>query len=281
MGEDRHVDEGRHAGQGRHAGLPLQVEAAGAAVREVLEQARAGLVIGVTSRGVFLELTGDTQTPDQGSHLFSCLPAWVIFLSTERFCGPLTLNLDAGASKSLQVEHQAQVRIQEGEIFFPASGLTIATRSAHPWEAPAPGETVFKPELRRRQVRDVLIQAQPAAPDLRLVNLLALALDETITIEREIQPEQALYKGLQAAAAPGRSASPAAVAERLPGAGGRVNSVGGRPGVRVFAGAQSLAKPVSAWAGASFERLARGARHGSHEQAVCKPDRLRLPWTGR
>ncbi len=78
-------------------------------------------VMGVTSRGVFLRLA------DGG----------VVFLSSEAYGGPLTLNLGAGAGRLAGLEARAVGRVSMGEIEFPGSAVVLRiANNVGVWEAP-------------------------------------------------------------------------------------------------------------------------------------------------
>lgn len=101
----------------------LTVDTAGAIALQHLQIADQASVLGVTSRGVFLRLPGER----------------VIFLSTERWRGPLTVNLAGNAAplKSLSIGMTAEVN--EAQIEFPQAGLIIQLTGVMPW-TPLPPE---------------------------------------------------------------------------------------------------------------------------------------------
>lgn len=84
-------------------------------------------VQGVTSRGVFLRLSS----------------GWVIFLSLERYRGPLTMNIQGEAEILQAFEHGAPVQVRAGFIEFPGSGWRVYFDGAETWQAPPLPETAL------------------------------------------------------------------------------------------------------------------------------------------
>lgn len=115
---------------------------------------------GVTSRGVFLRL-------DAGS---------VVFLSTEAFHGPLTLNLSGDPAPLLRLTPGEPALITGEGVVFPAHDLEVLTGEALRWQASAlPGRRLSAGRVRAR-LRDTIEQATAAEPDLNLAPGLLLEL---------------------------------------------------------------------------------------------------------
>ncbi len=95
----------------------------GSAAQQILRPTGALRIAGTTSRGVFLQ----------------CAPRQVIFLSTERYRGPLTLNLASRQAAELKrlTPETSGVHTPEG-ILFPGVSLQIDLRRAQVWRPTPP-----------------------------------------------------------------------------------------------------------------------------------------------
>ncbi len=96
----------------------LQCTSIGSAAQQILHQTRSLQVVGTTSRGAFLQ----------------CSNRKIVFLSTERFRGPLTLNLDHQDAPKLArlTPETAGERAPEGLLFSQVK-LQIDLRQAQVW----------------------------------------------------------------------------------------------------------------------------------------------------
>jgi hypothetical protein len=88
----------------------------------VLSTDQEGLVLGNTSKGLFIKISGK----------------WLIFVSTEKFRGPLTINLPALGLSFSQISTQSAVHISSGSLIFPGSGIKISTQESIVWQSPLP-----------------------------------------------------------------------------------------------------------------------------------------------
>jgi hypothetical protein len=123
--------------------------------RGLLADPQPAVLAGVTARGIFIKLETD----------------WVVFLSFERFRGPLTLNL-SGASSSLDgLQAGGPVEIEAGKIRILTRGIELDFSRARLWEAPPPPKTLLSANDRARSLETVagLILAQKKEPGLYLV----------------------------------------------------------------------------------------------------------------
>ncbi|MBN2548672.1 MAG: DUF2877 domain-containing protein [Anaerolineales bacterium] len=100
----------------------LTIDTAGAAALQYLQNAEKASVLGITSRGVFLRLPGER----------------VVFLSTERWRGPLTLNLAGKAAPLQNLAIGAAAQVSEMRITFPQTNLVISLVGTMPWTAYPP-----------------------------------------------------------------------------------------------------------------------------------------------
>jgi hypothetical protein len=117
----------------------LPVEQIGMAAFEILAtQHPVGTVLGVTSRGVFIAI-------DQH----------VVYVSSEPYRSPLTLNVPLFHSHLPSITPQSQVAISPNQMIFKAANLTLAIPPDAGWKSPIP--------------------AQAAPPATRLENLRVLA----------------------------------------------------------------------------------------------------------
>lgn len=98
----------------------LQATVLGFQAQQVITQAKVGKVWGATSRGVFVHFA----------------PGWVIFLSRERFRGPLTVNMEEWTGELSAALPGAQVRVEPGGIYFPAQKLRVSMKRALAWAVP-------------------------------------------------------------------------------------------------------------------------------------------------
>ena len=96
---------------------------------------RAGIIIGKTSRGIFIKST----------------IKWIIFISSESYRSPLTINLIDKEDSLRRLSSHMPVQISPAGFTFPDSGLEISTRNAQTWLP----QSIDRPPLPRseRQVR--------------------------------------------------------------------------------------------------------------------------------
>jgi hypothetical protein len=93
--------------------------AIGSKVHETLENSHILSVLGITSRGVFLvSMTG-----------------WVIFLSSEKYRGPLSMNILDADFSFLRAGDQASVENQAHRIALPGNGMVIDYSGAQLWRS--------------------------------------------------------------------------------------------------------------------------------------------------
>ena len=110
----------------------IRLKAIGGIAREVLDKSEEAHLMGATSRGFFLSLPS----------------SWVVFLSTEAYRGPLTLNLAGQGADFRRLKAGQPVEIFPDRISLPQSGLVIHTGQAQPWKAPPPPSKILPPSER-------------------------------------------------------------------------------------------------------------------------------------
>jgi len=126
--------------------MPFQeiaVTEIGAVARQLLDSAPEASVMGVTSRGLFIQLTS----------------GWVIFVSSESFRGPLTLNASAALGGLKRLKSGAAVNIAPGRISIPDAGVILDMQAAQSWAAPAPSLLAASPADRETYLSQVVHQA--------------------------------------------------------------------------------------------------------------------------
>jgi hypothetical protein len=96
----------------------------GSTAHQLLAHAQEASVWGVTSRGLFLHL--------------SIEPGWVIFISTESFAGPLTLNSSPLPALFKTLKPGMPVFVRSGNLYFPAQDLILSADKAVVWSPPSP-----------------------------------------------------------------------------------------------------------------------------------------------
>jgi hypothetical protein len=99
---------------------PIYVTSQGANSCVLLAHPLEAVITGTTSRGIYIRLDTD----------------WVLFLSFERFRGPLTLNLSGGKSTLKGVEVNDRIVINNGKIQMPSTGIEFDFSQAETWETP-------------------------------------------------------------------------------------------------------------------------------------------------
>lgn len=117
-------------------------------------------VLGTTSRGVFLRL-------------FS---GWVIFLSIESYCGPLTINV-GGNDLLPPFETGVPVKVGEGSIYFPGTGNRFRGDQAEIWQAPSLSSEVLPVEQRRNWLVDIIRELSLMQKNSLFADLLPALLD--------------------------------------------------------------------------------------------------------
>jgi hypothetical protein len=114
----------------------------GLKARLLLAAEKAATVMGTSSRGIFLRLPSE----------------WVLFLSFERYRGPLTLNLDVGQGDVSVLAKGAGLQIDLGRLRFPSAGLEIDYEGAEDWQAPSRPDTLLSIEQRDERLERVLLK---------------------------------------------------------------------------------------------------------------------------
>ena len=138
----KRVIESRLAGRKSTTMPLLTISNHGFFAEQLLSQVQAATVMGVTSRGVFLHLAS----------------TWVLFLSSEVYRGPLTLNFTGNSERWRQLKVGAPVRITSDSIHFPQAELVISMQPSARWEAPPRPQAFLSPPERRLRLEQVSLQ---------------------------------------------------------------------------------------------------------------------------
>jgi hypothetical protein len=105
-------------------------------------------VLGNTSRGIFLKTSG----------------RWLVFLSYERFCSPLTVTLAETSVSPAEIKPKLHGKIASGMLEFPDINLRIATKSSPVWQTAPPKATALpKPErlVKLAQYAEIVQRVKP------------------------------------------------------------------------------------------------------------------------
>jgi Protein of unknown function (DUF2877) len=108
------------------------------------------IVAGKTSRGAFIKLANN----------------WLLFLSSEPFCGPLTLNMVATDGYLQKITSGMPVQISPKQMLLPHLDLRISFEKASIWRAPHPSSSPITAEECRKRLYFVcenIILNNPAA----------------------------------------------------------------------------------------------------------------------
>lgn len=121
----------------------IRVRELGVVARQQLSQEGEAVILGVTSRGAFVRLEA----------------GWVIFLSTEVFRGPLTLNVGGEAPELQRLENGMPAQVTPAGLFFPQVELVVDIRQAEVWQAPPLQQVFLTSSQRNEQLIEVVRRA--------------------------------------------------------------------------------------------------------------------------
>jgi hypothetical protein len=99
-----------------------KITAIGNKAYDLLQEGHSALVVGRTSTGAFIKLP-----PDR-----------IVYLTHERFRGPLTINLGGEIHTLDGIENEMLVTMGEGELLIPDIDLRIQVTPSERWCAPVP-----------------------------------------------------------------------------------------------------------------------------------------------
>jgi len=111
--------------------MKININHIGSFAEEVLERSKGALVSGIASRGIYIQ-------PEDN---------WTLYLSLEKFRGPLTLNLEEGSTQLKIIKAGCSVQLNPGEIQFPDEKVKISYADSKIWHPPlVDTEIKLKPE---------------------------------------------------------------------------------------------------------------------------------------
>jgi hypothetical protein len=102
--------------------IEYQAKKIGHIAFKALSKDQKSSVIGKTSRGIFIRTSS----------------RWVIFISFESYCGPLTISLAQTPDRLQLVKAGEAVRILSGKLVFASAGVVISARDSVVWRQSLP-----------------------------------------------------------------------------------------------------------------------------------------------
>jgi hypothetical protein len=115
----------------------MKVTAIGKQAFGYLKDEGSGSIVGVTSAGAFIKTTADK----------------ILFLTTQPYKGPLTLNLEHGHGIFDQIENGMEVETGRGEISIPVLAFRGQASQAEVWSPALPQAPLRSPVGRRETLR--------------------------------------------------------------------------------------------------------------------------------
>ena len=152
--------------------MNFNVASIGSIAWQVWQHDQAARVIGVTSRGLFLSI-------DQR----------VLFVSFERWRGPLTINLDRSIDQLRTLDVGAAAVFSHNRLIFPATEIILSASSADVWQAPLPVSAPCPIDQQRDNVQQIARIITSRALDRGFAPLLAPLLD--LPLSGPLSAEQA------------------------------------------------------------------------------------------
>ncbi len=118
----------------------IQVAAIGHIAHEQLSQSRTARIYGKTRRGLFIQL-----------------PELTLYLTTDRFRGPLTINIQGEKDRLKTLQPQERIEVSTAGLVFPKSGLKITVQDPLIWQ---PGKAPTYRKHSNNQLLDIYDQAR-------------------------------------------------------------------------------------------------------------------------
>jgi hypothetical protein len=134
---------------------------------------QAARVIGVTSRGLFLSI-------DQR----------VLFVSFERWRGPLTITLDRSIDQLRAVDVGASAVFSNAQLIFPTTQIILSASSADVWQAPLPVSAPRPIDQQLHTLKQIAAGVIARRPAAGLEPLLATLLD--LPLNGPVSTDQAI-----------------------------------------------------------------------------------------
>jgi len=130
----------------------LQAVSIGPIAEAVLTDTRQGVVMGCSSQGIFIRAGKETSEPFSG-------PNPIIFLSNERFRGPLTVNFQGIAPAPERVSPGMEVTISSEMAAIPDAGIEFSMAGCPVWQVPSRPAHLPKPQ--RSRILDQFVSSIP------------------------------------------------------------------------------------------------------------------------
>ena len=111
----------------------------GSIAQEIISTGQDGILHGITSHGLFIKTD---------SHR-------IIYLTSDPFKGPLTLNLDKKFSFPKNVSPGTRVYLKPGIIIIPGAGLEISFHDSKVWEAALPTAQILPVYEQERRLKSL------------------------------------------------------------------------------------------------------------------------------
>lgn len=171
----------------------LHPNSIGCTALDLLSQPGVGAVWGITSRGVFIKLPS----------------GWMVFISGEKFRGPLTINLVFEAIPVENIQPDDPVHILNDQIVLPSLRVSIDCSASTAWEMPElplslaeqghPQFAAYSCFTRPSVITDLAIQASARFPKIGQ-GLLPLLLNERLHEDcRSVSQARLLFPQLREA----------------------------------------------------------------------------------
>lgn len=128
---------------------------------DTLSAVQEGRVIGKTSRGIFIKSANK----------------WSLFISSELFCSPLTINLLDEGGLFEKITHGMPIQISSGQLIFQDAHLSLSTRNSAVWGPPLPSVRPLPESIRLERVISAAQQILKDKKGTGLAPLLPFFLD--------------------------------------------------------------------------------------------------------
>jgi hypothetical protein len=152
--------------------MNVNVTDLGSIAWQVWQRDQAARVIGVTSRGLFLSIEQR-----------------VLFVSFERWRGPLTITLDRSIDQLRRLDIGSAAVFSHNRLIFPATEIILSATSADVWQAPLPVAAPCPIDQQRDNARQIARVITSSALDRGFAPLLNPLLD--LPLSGPLSAEQA------------------------------------------------------------------------------------------
>ena len=161
----------------------LRVVKIGKIAKDLLSRCEQGKIFGLTSRGLFLQLSS----------------GWILFLSFEESQGPLTLTLLGDYSVMRNVKIGSPVICNLNFLKFPGLELSISISDAEVWSPLPPPSQILSKDHRLSYLDAVYGILERSAPASPIIELLPFVLDRNLKPGSQIPSYLPMLQSLQLA----------------------------------------------------------------------------------